>query len=151
MHLKIIFLAITFSPLALDAKLTRTMNYPELDSLRELRPISPDRAIRYARSILDSLNVDDRDLESRVMHSLGEIYLEIGLPYLALTNFIDSNNKSLAKSNPWNSISIGNVYASQEHWFEAKNKYYQALDIFSRRSQEAINNINVNPVIQPRN
>tara|TARA_B100000131_G_scaffold317005_1_gene358181 strand:+ start:1388 stop:3181 length:1794 start_codon:yes stop_codon:yes gene_type:complete len=142
MHLKIIFLAITFSPLALDAKLTRTMNYPELDSLRELRPISPDRAIRYARSILDSLNVDDRDLESRVMHSLGEIYLEIGLPYLALTNFIDSNNKSLAKSNPWNSISIGNVYASQEHWFEAKNKYYQALDIFSRRSQEAINNIN---------
>ncbi len=142
MHLKIIFLAITFSPLALDAKLTRTMNYPELDSLRELRPISPDRAIRYARSILDSLNVDDRDLESRVMHSLGEIYLEIGLPYLALTNFIDSNNKSLAKSNPWNSISIGNVYASQEHWFKAKNKYYQALDIFSRRSQEAINNIN---------
>ncbi len=142
MHLKIIFLAITFSPLALDAKLTRTMNYPELDSLRELRPISPDRAIRYARSILDSLNVDDRDLESRVMHSLGEIYLEIGLPYLALTNFIDSNNKSLAKSNPWNSISIGNVYASQEHWFEAKNKYYQALDIFSRRSQEVINNIN---------
>ena len=142
MHLKIIFLAITFSPLALDAKLSKTMNYPELDSLRELRPISPDRAIRYARSILDSLNVDDRDLESRVMHSLGEIYLEIGLPYLALTNFIDSNNKSLAKSNPWNSISIGNVYASQEQWFEAKNKYYQALDIFSRRSQEAINNIN---------
>ncbi|MBI89209.1 MAG: hypothetical protein CMG60_03900 [Candidatus Marinimicrobia bacterium] len=142
MHLKIIFLAITFSPLALDAKLTRTMNYPELDSLRELRPISPDRAIRYARSILDSLNVDDRDLESRVMHSLGEIYLEIGLPYLALTNFIDSNNKSFAKNNPWNSISIGNVYASQEQWFEAKNKYYQALDIFSRRSQEAINNIN---------
>ena len=142
MHLKIIFLAITFSPLALDAKLTRTMNYPELDSLRELRPISPDRAIRYARSLLDSLNVDDRDLESRVMHSLGEIYLEIGLPYLALTNFIDSNNKSLAKSNPWNSISIGNVYASQEQWFEAKNKYYQALDIFSRRSQEVINNIN---------
>ena len=142
MHLKIIFLAITFSPLALDAKLTKTMNYPELDSLRELRPISPDRAIRYARSLLDSLNVDDRDLESRVMHSLGEIYLEIGLPYLALTNFIDSNNKSLAKSNPWNSISIGNVYASQEQWFEAKNKYYQALDIFSRRSQEVINNIN---------
>ena len=142
MHLKIIFLAITFSPLALDAKLSKTMNYPELDSLRELRPISPDRAIRYARSILDSLNVDDRDLESRVMHSLGEIYLEIGLPYLALTNFIDSNNKSFAKNNPWNSISIGNVYASQEQWFEAKNKYYQALDIFSRRSQEAINNIN---------
>ena len=89
--------------------------YPELDSLNSMRSKAPDRAIRYAREVLDELDLEDRDLESRLLHNLGEIYLELGLPSLALTNLIDAKQKSLAKLNPWNDISIGNVYRHQKH------------------------------------
>ena len=117
-------------------------NYSVLDSLRSIRAKAPERAIRYARGILDDLGLEDRDLESRVTHILGEIYLELGLPSLALTNFIDAKQKSLAKLNPWNEISVGNVYRHQGKWLEAKKKYFQALDIFNRRNQELLNNLN---------
>ena len=113
-----------------------------LDSLRSIRSKAPERAIRYARGILDDLGIEDRDLESRVMHILGEIYLELGLPSLAMTNFIDAKQKSFAKINPWNDIGMGNVYRHQEKWIKAKKKYFQALDIFNRRNQESINNLN---------
>ena len=119
-----------------------SINYPELDSLRSIRTKAPDRAIRYAREVLDELDLEDRDLESRILHNLGEIYLELGLPSLALTNFIDAKQKSLANLNPWSEISIGNVYSHQKKWLDAKDKYYQALDIFSRRDQEFPNNLN---------
>ena len=113
-----------------------------LDSLKSIRSKAPERAIRYARGILDDLGIEDRDLESRVMHILGEIYLELGLPSLAMTNFIDAKQKSFAKINPWNDIGMGNVYRHQEKWIKAKKKYFQALDIFNRRNQESINNLN---------
>ena len=113
-----------------------------LDSLRSIRSKAPERAIRYARGILDDLGIEDRDLESRVMHILGEIYLELGLPSLAMTNFIDAKQKSFAKINPWNDIGMGNVYRHQEKWIKAKKKYFQALDIFNRRNQESMNNLN---------
>jgi len=113
-----------------------------LDSLRSIRSKAPERAIRYARGILDDLGIEDRDLQSRVMHILGEIYLELGLPSLAMTNFIDAKQKSFAKINPWNDIGMGNVYRHQEKWIKAKKKYFQALDIFNRRNQESMNNLN---------
>ena len=113
-----------------------------LDSLKSIRSKAPERAIRYARGILDDLGIEDRDLESRVMHILGEIYLELGLPSLAMTNFIDAKQKSFAKINPWNDIGMGNVYGHQEKWIKAKKKYFQALDIFNRRNQELTNNLN---------
>ncbi len=113
-----------------------------LDSLRSIRSKAPERAIRYARGILDDLGIEDRDLQSRVMHILGEIYLELGLPSLAMTNFIDAKQKSFAKINPWNDIGMGNVYRHQEKWIKAKKKYFQALDIFNRRNQESVNNLN---------
>ena len=117
-------------------------DYAILDSLRSIRNKAPERAIRYARGILDDLGIEDRDLESRVMHILGEIYLELGLPSLAMTNFIDAKQKSFAKINPWNDIGMGNVYRHQEKWIKAKKKYFQALDIFNRRNQESVNNLN---------
>lgn len=117
------------------------IKYPELDSLRSLRPKAPDRAIRYAREILEGLDLEDRDLESRVLHILGEIYLELGLPSLSLTSLLDAKQKSHANINPWNDISIGNVYRHQKKWLEAKEKYFHALDIFSRRDQKISNNV----------
>ena len=118
-----------------------------LDSLKSIRSKAPERAIRYARGILDDLGIEDRDLESRVMHILGEIYLELGLPSLAMTNFIDAKQKSFAKINPWNDIGMGNVYRHQEKWIKAKKKYFQALDIFNRRNQESVNNLNGKAVV----
>ena len=142
--MKKIALALLFLTLVgnmLFAQVDLFKKYPELDSLNSMRSKAPDRAIRYAREVLDELDLEDRDLESRLLHNLGEIYLELGLPSLALTNLIDAKQKSLAKLNPWNDISIGNVYRHQKKWLDAKDKYFQALDIFSRRDLKMPNNL----------
>ena len=107
-----------------------------IDSLKTIRNRSPERAIRYAREILD--NYGSKDLghnESRILNTVGEIYLDLNLPVLALSYFIDANEKSAVKGKkPWISINIGNVYFQEKAWFKAKEKYLDALDAFRRRN-----------------
>ena len=107
-----------------------------IDSLKTIRNRSPERAIRYAREILD--NYGSKDLghnESRILNTIGEIYLDLNLPVLALSYFIDANEKSVVKGKkPWISINIGNVYFQEKAWLKAKEKYLDALDAFRRRN-----------------
>ena len=107
-----------------------------IDSLKTTRNSSPERAIRYAREILD--NYGSKDLghnESRILNTIGEIYLDLNLPVLALSYFIDANEKSVVKGKkPWISINIGNVYFQEKAWLKAKEKYLDALDAFRRRN-----------------
>ena len=107
-----------------------------IDSLKTLRNKSPERAIRYAREILDNHGSNDLGHnESRILNTVGEIYLELSLPTLALSYFIDANEKSVVKGKkPWISINIGNVYFQEKVWLKAKEKYLDALDAFRRRN-----------------
>ena len=107
-----------------------------IDSLKTIRNRSPERAIRYAREILDDYGSKDLGHnESRILNTVGEIYLDLNLPTLALSYFIDANEKSAVKGKkPWISINIGNVYFQEENWLSAKEKYFDALDAFSRRN-----------------
>ena len=93
-----------------------------IDSLKTIRNRSPERAIRYAREILD--NYGSKDLghnESRILNTIGEIYLDLNLPVLALSYFIDANEKSVVKGKkPWISINLGNVYFQETAWLKAK-------------------------------
>ena len=45
----------------------------ELDSLKSIRLKSPQRAIRYARQVLNDLNPEQIELESKSSNILGEI------------------------------------------------------------------------------
>ncbi len=107
-----------------------------IDSLKTIRNRSPERAIRYAREILDDHGSKDLGHnESRILNTVGEIYLDLNLPVLALSYFIDANEKSVVKGKkPWISINIGNVYFQEKAWFKAKEKYLDALDAFRRRN-----------------
>ena len=128
----VLFLAGTF----IEAN---NINKSVVDSLESLRLKAPDRAIRYGRDILNRLDGNPQ-LESKILNKMGEIYLDLGMSSLALTNFIDSREKSKDKKfNPWNKINIGNVYYQQRKWVEAKELYLQALDIFRRRDKELRN------------
>ena len=70
------------------------------DSLQIINKTSPERAIRYAREILSRCDpVEDKKLESQILNTLGEIYLDLNLPSLALSSFIDSKQKSNNKPN----------------------------------------------------
>ena len=104
----------------------------ELDSLKSIRLKSPQRAVRYARQVLSELNPEQSTLESKILNILGEIYVDLYLPSIALQYFIDAGHKSNVRKNPWNKINIGNVYFQQSQWLEAKERYLQALDIFRR-------------------
>ena len=117
----------------------RTISSLELDSLKTIRLASPDRAIRYARQLLITLNPDQKKIESRILNILGEIYIDLRLPSIALQCFIEANQKSISAQSPWNKINIGNVYYQQEQWLEAKERYLQALDIFRRRPPDKDN------------
>ena len=107
-----------------------------IDSLKTIRNRSPERAIRYAREILDDHGSKDLGHnESRILNTVGEIYLDLNLPVLALSYFIDANEKSVVKGKkPWISINIGNVYFQEKAWLKAKEKYLDALDAFRRRN-----------------
>ena len=111
----------------------------ELDSLKTIREASPDRAIRYARQLLITLNPNQKKIESRILNILGEIYIDLHLPSIALQCFIESGQKSISRKSPWNKINIGNVYFQQGQWLEAKERYLQALDIFRRRPPDRDN------------
>ncbi len=114
-----------------------------IDSLNSIRSRSPERAIRYAREILSNPNYQTNQvLESKVYNSLGEVYLKLGLPSLALANFIESNQKGKIKNTPWITINIGNVYFMEEEWLLAKEKYLNALDSFRRYDESKANSIN---------
>ena len=104
----------------------------ELDSLKSIRLKSPQRAVRYARQVLNELNPEQSALESKILNILGEIYVDLYLPSIALQYFIDAGHKSNVRKNPWNKINIGNVYFQQSLWLEAKERYLQALDMFRR-------------------
>ena len=111
----------------------------ELDSLKTIRLASPDRAIRYARQLLITLDPDQKKIESKILNILGEIYVDLHLPSIALQCFIESGRKSISRKSPWNKINIGNVYFQQGQWLEAKERYLQALDIFRRRPPDRDN------------
>ena len=115
-----------------------------IDSLHTIRKTSPGRALRYGRDILDNYSPDDISyIESKILNTMGEIYLDLNFPTLALSYFIDANKKSMIKGKkPWILINIGNVYFQQEQWIEAKEKYLDAIDAFRRRNSDHPNALN---------
>ena len=115
-----------------------------IDSLNTIRKTSPGRALRYARGILDNYNPDKAGpIESKILNTMGEIYLDLNFPTLALSYFIDANEKSMIKGKkPWILINIGNVYFQQEQWIEAKEKYLDAIDAFRKRNSKHPNSLN---------
>ncbi len=130
---------VAFNLVRIDAQQGRMISSLELDSLKTIRLASPDRAIRYARQLLITLNPDQKKIESRILNILGEIYIDLHLPSIALQCFIESGQKSISRKSPWNKINIGNVYFQQGQWLEAKERYLQALDIFRRRPPDRDN------------
>ena len=130
---------VAFNLVRIDAQEGRMISSLELDSLKTIRLASPDRAIRYARQLLITLNPDQKKIESRILNILGEIYIDLHLPSIALQCFIESGQKSISRKSPWNKINIGNVYFQQGQWLEAKERYLQALDIFRRRPPDRDN------------
>ena len=102
---------------------------------------SPQRAIRYARQVLNELNPEQFELEPKILNVLGEIYIDLYLPSIALQYFIDAGQKSKVRKNPWNKINIGNVYFQQSQWLEAKERYLQALDMFRRYPGQKENSV----------
>ena len=118
----------------------------KIDSLRYLSFKFPERGIRYAREILEqSYDGKPHPLEHKILNSLGEIYLELGLHTEALTYFIDAEAQikinSPAKKAPWLKINIGNVYYQQERYIQAREYYLDAFDIFSSWKKGASNAI----------
>ena len=118
----------------------------KIDSLRYLSNKFPERGIRYAREILkQSYNGKPHPLEHKILNSLGEIYLQLGLNTEALTYFIDAEAQiKLAdpkKKFPWLKINIGNVYYQQEKYIQAREYYLDAFDIFSSWKKSASNTI----------
>ena len=124
-----------------DAQDNKRLPSLELDSLRSIRLVSPDRAVRYARQVISSLGPEDLELESKILNILGEIYVDLYLPSIALQCFIESGQKSSSNKNPWNKINIGNVYFQEGQWLDAKERYLQALDIFRRRGSDKDNTV----------
>ena len=135
----IILVIVAFNLVRIDAQESRMISSLEVDSLKTIRLASPDRAIRYARQLLITLNPDQKKIESRILNILGEIYIDLHLPSIALQCFIESGQKSISRQSPWNKINIGNVYFQQGQWLEAKERYLQALDIFRRRPPDRDN------------
>mgnify|MGYP006114339053 FL=1 len=111
-----------------------------IDTLHILWSQKPKRAIRYAQNILVNTENIDKELESKIHHVLGKIYIDIDLPSLSFLHFNESIHKSIAKEQPWNLIGIGNVYNKIGNYLLAKEKYILALDIFKKRN--SLNGIN---------
>jgi hypothetical protein len=111
-----------------------------IDSLHSLWKQHPERAIKYAQNILINTDNIDKELESKIHHVLGKIFIDLDLPSLSFLHFTESIQKSLAKEQPWNLIGIGNVYNKAGNFLEAKEKYYSAFDIFKKK--KGLNGIN---------
>ena len=111
-----------------------------IDSLHSLWRQNPERAIRYAQNILIDTENFDKELESKIHHVLGKIFIDLDLPSISFLHFTESIHKSLAKEQPWNLIGIGNVYNKAGNFLKAKEKYTSAFDIFKKR--KSLNGIN---------
>ena len=111
-----------------------------IDTLHILWSQKPERAIRYAQSILINTENINKDLESKIHHVLGKIYIDLDLPSLSFSHFTASTQKSTLKEHPWNLIGIGNIYNKTGNYLHAKEKYISALDIF--RGKNNLNGIN---------
>jgi len=107
----------------------------DLDSLNTLVKKSPERAIRYARELLDRIVPgEDFKNEYKINNTLGEIFLDLQMYGQAMSHFTESKliRKRLGKPNaPWNSLNIGNVYYQQDKFIKAREHYFEALDIFN--------------------
>jgi tetratricopeptide (TPR) repeat protein len=99
-----------------------------IDSLHSLWKQNPKRAIRYAQDILVNKENIDKELESKIHHVLGKIYVDLDLPSLSFLHFNESTQKSIAKNQPWNLIGIGNVYNKAGNFLQAKEKYTSAVE-----------------------
>ena len=116
----ITFAFVAFNLVRIDAQEGKMISSLEIDSLKTIRLASPDRAIRYARQLLIALDPDQKKIESKILNILGEIYVDLHLPSIALQCFIESGQKSISRKSPWNKINIGNVYFQHGQWLEAK-------------------------------
>ena len=105
-----------------------------IDTLHILWSQKPKRAIRYAQNILVNTENINKDLESKIHHVLGKIYIDLDLPSLSFSHFTESTQKSTLKEHPWNLIGIGNIYNKTGNYLYAKEKYISALDIFRRKN-----------------
>ena len=134
----LIYIIISIAFIYGDGKTVNSDLAKVVDSLNTIRKTSPGRALRYARSILDNYRPDKvGPIESKILNTMGEIYLDLNFPTLALSYFIDANEKSMIKGKkPWILINIGNVYYQQEQWIEAKEKYLDAIDAFRKRNSQ---------------
>ncbi len=110
-----------------------------IDTLHILWSQKPKRAIRYAQNILVNTENINNNLESKIHHVLGKIYIDLDLPSLSFAHFTESTQKSPIKEHPWNLIGIGNIYNKTGNFLKAKEKYTSALDIF--RGKNNLNGI----------
>ena len=63
----------------------------DIDSLNTLTKKSPERAIRYARELLDKLvPAKDFNYEYRINNTLGEIFLDLQMYGQAMSHFTES-------------------------------------------------------------
>ena len=110
----LIYIIISIAFIYGDGKTVNNDLTKVVDSLNTIRKTSPGRALRYARSILDNYSPDKvGPIESKILNTMGEIYLDLNFPTLALSYFIDANEKSMIKGKkPWILINIGNVWFS---------------------------------------
>ena len=100
------------------------------DSLRMTAKSSPKRTIKEIRlKLRDPDVIQDPNEESKYLNILGEIYLDLDMPTLALSNFIEVKQKS-TMNNAWVLSNIGNVYFQQKNWIQAKKYYEESLEIF---------------------
>jgi len=108
------------------------------DSLRITAKTSPKRAITEIREKLkDPSVVGVPILESKYLNIIGEIYLELGMPTLALSNFIEVKQKTNL-NNGWVLSNIGNVYFQQKNWTQAKKYYEESLLMFQSNSNDLV-------------
>jgi len=124
---------ILFATNTLQSQKSNEVGLTIIDSIHVFWDQKPERAIRYAQNILINTENNDRELESKIHHVLGKIYIDLDLPSLSFLHFTESIQKSMAEEQPWNLIGIGNVYNKTGNFLQAKEKYTSAFDMFKKR------------------
>ena len=124
---------ILFATNTLQSQKSNEVGLTIIDSIHVFWDQKPERAIRYAQNILINTENNDRELESKIHHVLGKIYIDLDLPSLSFLHFTESIQKSMAEEQPWNLIGIGNVYNKSGNFLQAKEKYTSAFDMFKKR------------------